>query len=80
MLPQLPQDQANHALYGMAAGLVGAFFAQGFLLPAVGAVALACLVGVGKELADHLGDGKADVRDALATAAGGLVVGLATLM
>ena len=80
MLAQLPQDQANHVLYGLAAGLVGAFFAQGFIHSAIGAVALACLVGVGKEFADHLGDGKADVRDALATAAGGVVVGLSTLM
>lgn len=81
-LPQLPQDKANHAVYGAVLGLVGAIGAK--LLgapPALGAVALAGGIGVAKEAYDRTSKrGTPDTLDAIATAAGGVAVGLATLL
>lgn len=67
MLPLLPHDKANHAVYGAA------IFAAGHLAagPVAGA-ALCVLLAVGKELRDRLSRrGTPDALDALATVAGG---------
>jgi hypothetical protein len=81
-LPQLPPDKVNHAAYGAVLGFVGAIGAK--LLgasPALGAVALAGGLGVAKEAYDRISkQGTPDTLDAIATAAGGVAVGFATLL
>ena len=82
-LPQLPQDKANHVLYGLAAGLAGAFAATkiGYIEPAIAAVSLAVLVGAAKEITDKVWQmGEPSIPDALATAAGGVVIAVAVVM
>ena len=80
-LPQLPQDKANHYIYGSAAAVVGQYVtAQLGVDSRLGAVVFAALVGFGKELYDHVSKkGTVDMNDAIATAAGALPVVLALL-
>lgn len=87
MLPSIPQDKANHALYGAAIALV-AYAAGLIVLPQQAALiglTASILVGVLKEVADRLANLKAhragllpphgvEWWDAIATAAGGVVV------
>lgn len=92
-LPLIPQDKANHAIYGALAFAIGA--AASHLLPIVPAViaglVVCAVVAVGKEGLDWwlnrraVAAGEApphgvEVRDALATLAGGVVVAAATLL
>ena len=82
MLPMLPHDKANHAIYGAGFGLLGAIGAWhlGFT-PWMFALGLSAIAGVAKEIADKLGDtGTPSVPDALATVAGGVVVAVATML
>jgi hypothetical protein len=75
-LPQLPQDQANHYIYGSIAAVVGAYIAQAFGVDRwLGAVAFAAALGFAKEAYDRLSKkGTPDLNDAIVTAAGALPV------
>lgn len=76
-LPVIPQDKANHYLYGSALAMLGLILGPLLLdlSPVVGAVSLAGLVGVLKEVVDRVtGSGHPEVADALATLAGALPV------
>lgn len=74
-LPQLPQDKANHALYGSAAAIVGAAIGHQVGLDVrLGAAIAACAVGVLKEVADHFLGGDVSAADAIATACGAIPV------
>jgi len=69
MMPQLPQDKANHVIYGLALFIVGLLIVgsplAGMILCVVGAIA--------KELSDKwIIKGTPEVQDFLATVAGGL--------
>lgn len=65
-LPQLPQDKANHVVYGTMVYAI----AVPFLGPLVSLIPVA-LVAIGKEVYDKKsGTGTPDVWDALATVAG----------
>jgi len=67
VLPQLPADKANHFIYGLAL-----FVASTFVLVPLYSLALVIVVGIVKEVYDHLtASGTPDVWDAVATAAGG---------
>lgn len=86
---QLPQDKANHFIYG-ALVFVAIFFVAHLLLPvhAIGiALGATVVVGVAKELLDMWSNYKAkqnkvlpkhgvELWDAVATIAGGVVVAL----
>jgi len=80
-LPQLPQDKANHAIYGAAICLV----VGGFLGANWGLLA-ALVAGVGKEALDYVLNKRAgqapqhdvSIEDAFATFAGGIVIFLAS--
>lgn len=86
-LPQLPADKANHCIYGLLCGAVGAIAALQLglspLQAGLAGVALAAAVGLGKEGADWVLNLLAQRRgeapphgveplDALATVAGSL--------
>jgi hypothetical protein len=82
-LPIIPQDKANHALYGalVALAVLALFTVLGIQPAAFYALGAAVIVGAGKEILDRLENLRADapVRgvefwDALATWAGGGVV------
>ena len=65
-LPQLPQDKANHFVYGVMMYLVGSL--------ATGPVLALALVGVAaalKEIIDAQGFGTPELADFVATVAGG---------
>lgn len=74
MLPSLPQDKANHALYGNALFAVGALLASFVGLPAVaGGVSLTSAAALLKEAYDKAsGKGTPDRWDVVATIAGAL--------
>lgn len=82
MLPVVPQDKANHFLYGaviFSAVYVVAFFAA---LPALPIAAGAVVgIGVGKEIYDRRNKEThtPDIKDALATVAGGVVCAIPLL-
>lgn len=79
MLPLLPQDKANHVVYGAviaALSLVGGTIFRAPMLP-FALIALAAVVAVAilKELVDRRSTNHTpDAMDAVATIAGGLVV------
>ena len=79
-LPTLPADKANHAVYGVVLACLAAVLATvaGFAhLAALAAVATAFVAGVVKELIDTgLPGAEVSVADAVATAAGGVLVAL----
>lgn len=66
-LPQLSQDKANHALYGLAI-----YLAAALLLGPLHGLAVALLAGVAKEAVDATGRGRVELLDLAATAAGAL--------
>lgn len=69
-LPILPQDKANHAVYGGVLTCLGAVLVG----PVTGA-ALCLLFAIGKEFYDRLsGKGTPELLDALYTVAGGALV------
>lgn len=77
-LPQLPQDKANHYLYGTGWSVLGLGLGAYFGHPLVGAVALTLAAGFLKEVWDKVsGLGDPDPYDFLATAAGALPVAAA---
>jgi hypothetical protein len=85
-LPQLPQDKANHVIYGAAIAVVGSgieLSAGGPPLTAVviGAVA-AAVFGALKELYDaqHRDIHTPEMADFVATTAGGLLVCVPTIL
>ena len=68
LLPQLPADKANHALYG-----IGMFIALALVVAPGGALAGVIVAGVAKEVYDKLtASGTPDPWDAVATSAGGI--------
>jgi hypothetical protein len=79
-LPLIPQDKANHAVYGAAiACVVSIFFGPYWALLAV------CAVAVLKEVSDwwqnkHGGSHGVELLDAAATIAGGALVLLPQLL
>lgn len=82
-LPSLPQDKANHFVYGAAIYAVGFCVFSLLKLPAtVYAFATVVLFGVGKEIVDYLQNRFQGTQhgveplDALATIAGGVVCAL----
>lgn len=69
MLPQLPQDKANHFAYGAVLAAIGCLFS-----PLAGA-ALCVAFAVAKEVYDRAsGKGNPEILDAIATIVGGVVV------
>jgi hypothetical protein len=73
-MPQLPQDKANHFIYGLAIFLV-----VGFAIDAVAGVGAAALFGAAKEVYDRVSKkGCPDAMDFVATAAGGVAGYLCT--
>ena len=67
-LPQLPQDKANHVVYGVAIYLAVAPLAGGLI-----ALAAVTFVAAFKEFIDwRTGGGTPELLDFLATVAGGL--------
>ena len=78
-LPQLPQDKANHLLYGCVAALLGALAAPyAGVDPRICMAAAAAAAGVAKEVWDKVSKlGDPNAADAIATACGAipLVVG-----
>ena len=73
----IPQDKANHAIYGALAALAAA----ALVWQPWAAVVAAAALGAAKETADHLFGGDVSAADAAAdaaaTAAGGVVVAVA---
>ena len=68
LLYQIPQDKANHFIYGL-----GLFIALAFAHDPIFALALVVAVGIVKEVYDKVtGTGTPDVWDAVATSLGGL--------
>ena len=87
MLPLIPQDKANHAIYGAVVFCV--VFALTRRVPVAAAVVV--LVAVGKEIADRLANRRAakaglpaphgvEMMDAVATCAGGALAALPLLI
>jgi hypothetical protein len=75
-MPQLPQDKANHFIYGLAIFLV-----VGFAIDAVAGVGAAALFGAAKEVYDRVSKkGCPEAMDFLATAAGGVAGYLCTYL
>jgi len=76
MLPQLPQDKANHFIYGALIYLV-----IGVVFGAVAGLTAAFLIGAAKEIYDKVsGKGCPDVLDFVATGAGGVLGYLCTVL
>lgn len=88
MLPMLPQDKANHLVYGAAFAVIGTYCAHqvGVHQPLI-PVILAALLGIAKELADWIMNQQAvsaslppphsvEFLDFAATACGGVLVAL----
>lgn len=93
MLPSLPQDKANHLLYGALVGLLAYALARALTAPYAAWLpwGAATLVGAAKEAADHLGNLRAaragmptphgvEWADFAATAAGGALITLTALL
>jgi hypothetical protein len=75
-MPQLPQDKANHFIYGLAIFLV-----VGFAIDAVAGAGAAALFGAAKEVYDRVSKkGCPEAMDFLATAAGGVAGYLCTYL
>ena len=75
-LPQLPQDKANHFIYGAVICLI-----LSFAIPAFYAMLVAVCVGIAKEIYDKVSQkGTPDLMDALVTALGAILVYIATLV
>ena len=73
-MPQLPQDKANHFIYG----LVG-FLGVGLIFGVVAGILFSAIIGAAKEVYDRVTKkGTPDVLDFVATAAGGAVGYLCT--
>lgn len=84
MLPIIPQDKANHFIYGVLIGIVAGAIATKFKQPVIPASVLAAvLFGVAKETVDYLSNRKAiaaglepthgvEFADAAFTALGGI--------
>lgn len=73
-MPQLPQDKANHFIYG----LVG-FLGVGLIFGMVAGILFSAIIGAAKEVYDRVTKkGTPDVLDFVATAAGGAVGYLCT--
>ena len=74
MKPLIPYDKALHISYGAALGLIGAMAALIISQPMwLGALTLATVVGVGKEVYDYVSKrGTPDFLDAVATIIGAL--------
>lgn len=67
-MPQLPQDKANHVIYGLLA-----FCVVGLITPIYGLIATV-IVGLVKEIFDYISNkGTVEVVDFLATSAGGFL-------
>lgn len=71
--PQLPQDKANHFLYGVLM-----FCAIGWYDPLI-SLFVTVAAGAAKELYDSTGRGRVEFKDFLATAAGGVAGFVCTL-
>ena len=70
MLPLIPQDKANHAIYGAALACAGLIAHS----PLAGLIVCAAFA-VGKEVYDQVSKkGTPDLMDAVATVVGGLLV------
>lgn len=86
-LPSLPQDKANHFVYGAAIYAVTFCIFSLLKLPATYyALATVALFGVGKELVDYLqnkfqgAQHGIELLDALATIAGGVICAIPMFM
>jgi hypothetical protein len=72
-LPSLPQDKANHFVYGAIIAALTSFFSPHIAIVAV------VIVGAGKELSDWWqnqrgGNHGIEIMDAVSTICGGLIV------
>ncbi len=76
MLPIIPQDKANHFIYGLAI-----FLAVGLAFGAIPGLVAAVLIGAAKEIYDRVsGKGTPDVYDFVATVVGGVAGFLCTFV
>jgi len=76
LMYQIPQDKANHAIYGLVL-----FIALAFARDPLFALALVIVAGIVKEIYDKVtGTGTPDVWDAVATSLGGLAGYICTLV
>lgn len=74
MMPQLPQDKANHFIYGLAG-----FLGVGLIFGVVAGILFSAIIGAAKEVYDRVSKkGCPDALDFVATAAGGAVGYLCT--
>lgn len=82
MLPMLPHDKANHALYGYAAFVCGVLLGPLAGLDAFAAGAVLCsALAFGKEVYDKVsGKGTPDAWDVVATTAGAIPAAIAVLL
>lgn len=75
-MPLIPQDKANHFIYGLAI-----FLAVGLAFGAIPGLAAAILIGAAKEIYDRVsGKGTPDVYDFVATVVGGVAGFLCTFV
>lgn len=74
MLPLIPQDKANHAVYGSVLCAVGVLAAQALGFPPFWGIALPVVIGAAKEARDRMGYGTPDIMDFAWTVAGALPV------
>lgn len=74
MIPLIPQDKANHAVYGAVLCALGVLAAQALGFPPSWGIALPGVVGALKEARDRMGYGTPDFMDFVWTIAGGLPV------
>ena len=84
-LPQLPQDKANHFVYGAAIYVASALICALLVLQHWLPLALVAAAGIGKEISDWVTNIRAGTKvhsvealDAIATFAGGFVCFLST--
>lgn len=79
----IPQDKANHVIYGAVTAVLAVFVKNFFLLTlasSLTAVLAAVIIGATKELADAQFGGDATVQDFIATSLGGVLIALALLV
>ena len=78
----IPHDKALHALFGIPVALIAAFVASQYAFaPWIAALCASTALGVGYEAYQlRKRAGTVSIYDALATAAGGVPVALATLI
>lgn len=80
MIPVIPHDKANHALYGYVIYTVGSFAGRFVGQPVPAGLAMTAVFALGKEVYDKVsGKGTPDKMDFVATMAGAVPAALLDL-